>query len=174
MARIVLDEATGQVVGEIGEGDRIVRKASICYLDRVHVWRVEHFYKGNLREIVKWMGDLTPNEKALLFTVSPFVGYEDCCLKHENGNMLTFDDMVRLSCLSRSTVFETINCLITKDILYRGRNGRERQYFMNPWLFCKGNRINRVLQTMFRNYRIRVCQGVKWGNLREGDNVKAV
>jgi len=87
-------------------------------------------------------------------------------LKHDNGNLLTFDDIVALSCMSRSTVSVTLNTLIEKDILYRGKNSQERQYFMNPWLFCKGNRINKVLQTMFRNYRIRVLDGTKWKDVR--------
>jgi hypothetical protein len=164
---LVVNQETGEVLTEIGPGDRIVRKKSMDYLSSVKEWRIEHFYKGNLREISKWLQDLSPNEKAILFTISPFVGYEDCCLKQENGDMLTFDFIVKMSGLSRGAVSFSINTLIQKDILYRGKNSKERQYFINPWLFCKGNRINNVLKTMFRNYRIRVCQGVKWGSLKE-------
>lgn len=35
----------------------------------------------------------------------------------------------------------------------------------HQWLFCKGNRINKVLKTMFKNYRIRVLGGVKWKDM---------
>ena len=55
-----------------------------------------------------------------------------------------------------------INGLIEKDILYKGRNSRNVQYFANPWLFCKGNRINKVLKTMFKNYEIRTMDKTKW------------
>lgn len=157
---------TGEVTTEIRPGDRIVRAESIGYMHQSQEWKIEHFYKGNLPEVKKWMRDLTPGEKAVLFTVSPYVGYEDCCLKHENGDMLTFENIVELSGLSRGAVSATINTLIDKDILYRGKNAQERQYFVNPWLFCKGNRINRVLQTMFRNYKIRVLGGVEWKHCR--------
>lgn len=125
---LVVSPETGEVLTEIGPGDRIVRKKSLEYLERVKEWRIEHFYKGNLKEISKWLKDLTPNEKAILFTISPYVGYEDCCLKQENGDMLTFDFIVEMSGLSRGTVSFSINTLIKKDILYRGRNSRERQY----------------------------------------------
>lgn len=162
----VVDTISGEVHKELDPGDRILRKKSVDYLRSVKEWKIDHFYKGNLREIAKWMKDLSPNEKAVLFTVSPYVGYEDCCLKHENGDMLTFGFIVEMSGLSRGAVSYVINSLIKKDILYRGKNSRERQYFMNPWLFCKGHRINTVLQTMFRNYKIRVCQNIKWGNLK--------
>jgi len=164
---LVVNSETGEVMTEIGPGDRILRKKSVEYLESVREWKIDHFYKGNLREISKWMKELTPNEKAILFTVSPYVGFTDCCLKHENGEMLTFDFIVTMSGLSRGTVSHTINTLIQKDILYRGRNSRERQYFMNPWFFSKGQTINKILQTMFRNYKIKVCGNIKWSNLRE-------
>lgn len=162
----VIDNKTGEVLTELYDGDRIVRKKSLEKLHSVRDWKIEHFYKGNLREISKWMKDLSTNERAMLFTLTPYIGYDDCCLKHENGDMVTFDFIVSISDMGRATVSRTIVSLIRKDILYRGRNSRERQYFINPWLFCKGNRINNILQTMFRNYRIRVCQGVKWGSLK--------
>ena len=164
---LVVQAETGEVLTEINPGDRIVRKRSIERLKAVREWNIKHFYKGNLREITKWMKDLTPNEKAILFTVSPYVSYNDCSLKHENGDMLTFDFIVEMSGLSRGSVSYSINTLIEKDILYRGKNSKERQYFINPWLFCKGHEINTVLQTMFRNYQIRICNNMKWGNLKE-------
>lgn len=167
MDRIVVDRETGEITAELRNGDRILRAETIEYLRTTEEWRIEHFYKGNLDEIRKWMKELTPNEKAVLFTISPYVGYEDCCLKHDNGRMLAFDDIVELSCLSRGAVSQVLNSLIDKDIIYKGKNAREKQYFVNPWLFCKGNRINKVLQTMFRNYRIRVCNGMKWKDIRK-------
>ncbi len=167
MDRIIVNRETGEITTELHPGDRVVRAKSIEYLQSVQEWKIEHFYKGNLSEIKKWMKKLSPNEKAILFTVSPYVGYEDCCLKHENGKMITFDNIVELSGLSRGAVSKTINRLIKKDILYRGKNSKERQYFVNPWLFCKGNRINKVLQTMFKNYRVKICNGMRWIDIKE-------
>lgn len=165
---ILVSPDTGEKVGEILEGDVILRKNSIDYLSSYRVWKVEHFYKGNAAEMKKLMEELTPSEKALLFSIAVYVGYEDCCLKHDNGNELTTNDLIRLSGLGRSTTFETINSLIQKDILYKGRNSsKNRQYFINPWIFCKGNRINKVLKTMFKNYKIRVLGGMQWKNIKD-------
>ena len=165
--KLVVSPETGEVLTEINPGDRIIRKKSVEYLQTVKEWKIDHFYKGYLPEIRQWMKELTPYEKALLFTVSPYVGYEDCCLKHDNGHMLRFKDMVEMSCMPRSSTAKALRGLVSKDIIYRGKNSKEMQYFINPWLFCKGHRINTVLQTMFRNYKIRVCQNIKWGNLKE-------
>jgi hypothetical protein len=165
---LVVDELTGEVTNEMRPGDRVLRKESAesyAKLESVREWKINHYYRGNLPEIRKWMKGLSPQEKALLFTVSPYVGYTDCCLKHDNGNMFRFRDMVELSCLARSSAAVALRGLIDKDILYRGKNSKEIQYFMNPWLFSKGHTINKILQTMFRNYRIKVCQNIKWGNL---------
>jgi len=70
--------------------------------------------------------------------------------------------------MSRGLLYETIKSLAKKDIIYRGKNSKNRQYFVNPWLFCKGNRINKVLKTMFKNYRIKILGGKQWKYVKDG------
>lgn len=161
----IIDETTGEIVNEFNPGDRIVRKSSVEYLSDTQVWKIEHFYKGNIREVRKQLESLSVYEKAFLFTIATYIGYEDCCIKYDNGNCIGFDDLVKLSKMSRAKVSETINMLVKKDILYKGRNSKGLQYFVNPWLFCKGTRIQNVLKTMFKNYRIKVMGGIKWSDL---------
>lgn len=157
----------GEIVGAINEGDRIIRKASVDYLKDTEVWKIEHFYKGNINEIRKQLESLSIYEKAFLFAIATYVGYEDCCIKHDNGQCMGFDDLVKLCRMGRTKTMTTLNSLIKADILYKGRNSKGLQYFVNPWLFCKGNRIDKVLKTMFKNYRIKVMNGMKWGELKE-------
>lgn len=164
---IIIHPETGELIGELAAGDRVVRKASVAYLENTQVWRMENFYKGHSGELNKWMQELSVSEKAFLFSVVPYIGYEDCCLKHSNGRPLGTEDLVRVTGMARRTVYDAIAGLVKKDIIYRGKNAKERQFFINPWLFAKGNRINKVLKTMFRNYKIRVLGGVKWKNVRE-------
>lgn len=129
---------------------------------------MEHFYMGNIEEISKLMKNLDIYEKAFLFSIAPYVGYEDCCLKHpSNGVELKFDKLVEISGISRSKLSAVIGGLIDKDILFKGKNSNTIQYFVNPWLFCKGNRINKVLKTMFKNYQIQIFDGTKWKDLKE-------
>lgn len=160
---------------ELNEGDRILRKASIDAYDNIkrqnklyQEWKMEHFYRGNIEEICKVMKNLDVYEKAFLFSIAPYVGYEDCCLKYpSNGIELKFETLVDISGISRSKLSTVIASLVEKDILYKGKNSKTTQYFVNPWLFCKGNRINKVLKTMFKNYQIQVKDGTRWKDLEE-------
>jgi len=129
---------------------------------------MEHFYRGNIEEICKVTKTLDVYEKAFLFSIAPYVGYEDCCLKYpSNGIELKFETLVDISGISRSKLSTVIANLVEKDILYKGKNSKTMQYFVNPWLFCKGNRINKVLKTMFKNYQIQVKDGTRWKDLEE-------
>lgn len=162
---LIVNPDTGDVTGEVYEGDRVIRKASVEYLNNTQVWKLDSFFMGHVAEIKNWTQELTMHEKAFLFSIVPYIGYEDCCLKHSNGNPLGTEDLAKVTGMPRRTVYEVIGTLTKKDILYKGKNSKERQFFINPWLFCKGNRINNVLKTMFRNYKIRVLGGVAWKNV---------
>jgi len=159
---IIVDPKTGDITGQLYTGDRLVKRASVEYLNNTQEWKLDSFFKGHAGEISKWMDDLSILEKALLFCICSYVNYEDCHLQYSNGNDIGTEELVKISGMGRRQVYETINSLIKKDILYRGKNSKNRQYFVNPWLFCKGNRINKVLKTMFKNYRIRVLGGRRW------------
>ena len=128
---------------------------------------MQPFYKGNIGEIRKTMRELDVYEKAFLYSIATYIGYEDCCLKYDNGVELRFDALVEITGISKGKLSSVINGLVEKDILYKGKNSNTIQYFVNPWLFCKGNRINKVLKTMFKNYKVQVMNGTKWKDLKE-------
>ena len=97
-ARIVLDTETGVIVGELDKGDRILKYNSIeayrkiqesNYIngkdDKCENWSLDYFYKGNIAEIRAVMKELDTYEKAFLYSIAPFISYEDCCIKYDNG-----------------------------------------------------------------------------------------
>lgn len=163
---LVIMSGTGEIVGELNEGDRILRKESVEFLANTEEWRMENFYIGNVDEIKQWMNDLSTLEKAFLFSIVPYISYDDCHLTYKNGRDIGTEDLVVISGLSRSSTYDVIRSLVQKDIMYKGENSKCKQYFINPWLFCKGNRLNKVLRTMFKNYRIRVLDNQRWSELR--------
>ncbi|RPH40165.1 MAG: hypothetical protein EHM87_22795 [Burkholderiales bacterium] len=165
-SRYILDVKTGKIVDELKEGDRILRKGSCDYLSETQEWVIEKFSKSGMDEIRKLMLDLNVNEKAYMFCVSVYVGYTDCCLKYDNGKILDIDDFIYMTKLSKSTVYNVLNSLRKKDIIFRGKNSQGDLYFMNPWLYCRGNRISNVLKTMFKNYKIRVINK-RWGDMED-------
>jgi hypothetical protein len=162
----------GSYVTELSPDDRIIRKASIDYYNKIReldfekyeIWDIQHFYKGNIDEIKAQNESFDLYEKAFLFSVIPYIGYDDCCLKWANNKCINISGLEKITLLGKK-LGSVISGLRRKDIIYEGRNSAEVQYFMNPWLFCRGNKINVVLKTMFKNYRVRVMNGAKWGDM---------
>lgn len=167
---ILISPQTGERVGEIGEGDKITRKKSLDYLNDVAdlkdtiEWDSESFFKGHTDEIILLIKDLSIHEKAFLLSIVPYIAYESCHLRYNNGKDIGTEDLVTITQMSRSTTYETIQKLINKDVLCKAKNSKGRQYYINPWIFNKGNRINIVLRTMFKNYKIRTKNNIKWGD----------
>jgi hypothetical protein len=171
----VLNRTTGEIVRDLEPGDRIVsgksveakaRKKPAVDNSTIVEWNLENFTKMYVPEMRLWMKDLNQTEKAFLFSVGTYVSFDDCHLQYDNGRDIGSEDLVEITGLSRSIVYETIRSLVKKDIMYKGKNSTNRQYFVNPWIFCKGNRINKVLRTMFKNYRIRIMGGKQWKDLK--------
>lgn len=162
---LVVDPKTGEIKGNLNEVDRILKQKSLAYLQETQEWNMGHFFKGSVEEVRKILVDLSTCERAFLFSIMAYISYDDCHLGYSNGEDIGTNDLINIGGMGRSTTFEVINSLIKKDILYKGRNSKNRQYFINPWLFCKGHRINKVLRTMFKNYKIRVLNGIQWKNL---------
>lgn len=172
-AQIHIGDKTNVVV--LGEEDRIIRKKSIDRYNQLkeegsesyEVWDIQHFYKGNIAELQALMKSLSVYEKAFLFSVVTYVGYDDCCLKWNNNKCIDFDSLLKISGFSKGKLSEVLNSLRHKDIIYKGLNSLEIQYFMNPWLFYRGTKIEVALKTMFKNYKIKVKGNVKWGDLKD-------
>lgn len=124
----------------------------------------KEYAKTNTGELKLLIPDLGKTEKVLLLSLLPYVGYDDCCLKYDNGKELNVENMAKISGLSLSTTEDVVSSLKSKDVLYKGKNSRNVQYFVNPWICSKGNRFNKVLKRMFNNYYIRSL-GVQWKEL---------
>jgi hypothetical protein len=164
----------GDFCTELGPDDRIMRKASIDHYnkmkelesERYEVWNIQCFYKGNINEIKAQMESLDLNERAFLFSVIPYIGYDDCCLKWSNNKCIGLEGLGSITNLGKKLT-SVISGLRRKDIIYEGHNSKEVQYFMNPWLFYRGTKIEKVLKTMFRNYKVKICGDKKWGTMED-------
>lgn len=152
--RYVVDE-NGVIVGELGEGDRILRAKSIEHFEDKERTIYKSFCVLNVEEYMLIMKELDKNSKLVLSQLVPYVQYTTCLLAFPNGKPITSGDMTTVTGLSRHTVENALNVLLAKDILYKGRNSREVQWYINPHIVHRGRLTNKVLQTMFRNYKPR-------------------
>lgn len=176
----VVNPNTNETVNHINKGDKIVRKNSIEAFKLIKEqeakgscvnWNMKEFYKTNIEEMQLISKELSQSEKAFLFSITPYVSFDDNLLQIGKGKKsvdIGTEDLIEITGMSRSTLYSTIELLASKDIIYRGKNSRNKQYFVNPWLFCKGNRINKVLKAMFKNYKIRCKDNIAWKDLDDG------
>jgi len=44
----IISVATGEIIGSLEEGDRIIKGNTTEYLERTEEWKIENFYKGNI------------------------------------------------------------------------------------------------------------------------------
>lgn len=148
------------------DGDRVkvTRKESIDHLKNRKRWNDQLFTKGYINELRKVLPTLEPREKAFLMSIQPYISYFDCHLQYSNGKDIAIKNLVAITGYSRKTVIAILGSLVEKDILYRGKNSKNYQWFVNPWLFSRGKEINKVLKTMFQNYYIHMF-GCKWKDL---------
>lgn len=143
---------------------QLIKSKKIEESDKYISWDLKHYAKTNTDELRLLLPKLSKNEKIVILSILPYVGYDDCILKYSNGKELNVESISKISGLSISTVEDVVESLRHKDILYKGKNSRNVQYFVNPWICSRGNRINKVLKTMFKNYKIRTL-GVRWREL---------
>lgn len=99
--------------------------------------------------------ELSTTEKACVLSLIPYVRYQSCLICYKNGKSINANDIGKVIGKSRKRAIEVIEKLIKKGILYKGKNSHEVQYFFNPFLAKKGQYIDKVLKTMFRNYYVR-------------------
>lgn len=124
------------------------------------------FVKGGTEELKLVLKELDVYEKAFVLSLMPYVGYEDCAIKKGNGSPLGMKDFEDVSGISLRKIYDILNELKNKCIIYKGKTGSEVQYFMNPWLFYKGNKLNKVLKYMFRNYKVRSKNMKCWKDIK--------
>lgn len=164
--RVIVNVNSGEILQSAYSGDvvKITKKASMDYLSTRAVISGGNFFKGYVAELRLVLPTLSQGEKSLLFSIAPYVTYYSCHLQWSNGKDITVSSIVRISGFSKKTVLKLLGLLVSKDILYHGKNSRNYQWFVNPWIFSRGNEMNKVLKAMFKNYYIRVHK-CRWKDL---------
>lgn len=167
----VVDKNTGEIKDSIMVGDKvnITRRKKMEYLENTIEIPFKKFVKLNTDEISILAYELNKYDFAFLIAISKYVGYCDNCVKNRRGNPMSIDEIAEILNMPRSTVYKSINRLMEENILCKAKTS-EFQLYVCPYILCKGNRANKVLQTMFRNYKIRSLGGVKWKKLLKRDD----
>jgi hypothetical protein len=150
--RIINDD--GEIVNEIHEGDRITRGKSTVYLKDTIPW-------GKDMTFVKLFDDYFPKVSlelsggavAVMTMLSTYIAYESGMICSRTKDYpLNNHDIERITQLSEKTVSKLMDELVESKVFCRNHVGRSWQYFANPYIFCRGARINKTLEAMFKDY----------------------
>lgn len=172
----VIDIESGEIVNAVdlqpGDSARLV-KTSAKSLDYFKV-PFNAFAKLNTEEFTYLVGELTGGQLAFICSLIPWLSYCNNCLVNRRGDPLSAADIAKKLNMTRRMVDIRIAEMIDLHILFKGKNGHEFQIYMNPWIACKGNSVNRVLMNMFRHYKIRSKGGVTWKKLQKSEEAKSI
>ena len=154
MSRCVIDTETGEILGELDIGDRIVKKKSIEYLEStekveiIRSNRQERFSKlyYSINDILK-EDFTTVNDYKLYMMLMRYVRYDSCILAYDNGKELKQKDIIELSSIPNSTCRRTIQKFIDLRLLEKKGN----IFYCNPYVFCKGNRVYKSVIKRFKD-----------------------
>ena len=149
---LMVNPDTGEVVNEIYEGDSILRAESSEYLAQtIIIGKGKKFIKLFVDEIELLRKEkLTSAQWDILLFIMTHFRYDSGLVCFENGNPINSDDIAELAEMPKRTVFDTLEKLVSKKILAKNKTGHDIKYYINPYIFCKGQRINRTLHSMFK------------------------
>lgn len=152
-----VDAETGEMLGEIYEGDKIVRENDTdkenkkIYLNDGR--RFVKVYENVLNARGAAQDKLTNREVAVLMALATFVCYDSCCLReggHGNGKVLTQTDLAERLDMKYNN-FNAVFCsLRDKKALGTFCTGGVETITINPYIIMRGATVNATVADYFK------------------------
>lgn len=140
----------GEVVNEIRPGDRIVRAKSLdCLIDTVELNKGKEFIKVYPKMMFEVSKKLSGVESQMLNYLIQYIGYQTGILTFSNGRALTRSHIAQETEQDVKTVDKIMSSLIKKQVLGKHKSGKKVCFLANPFIFMKGNRVNKTLVKLF-------------------------
>jgi DNA-binding MarR family transcriptional regulator len=99
---------------------------------------------------VKELYDLKKSEVLFLYSLSPYLLWEENLLVDKDGLPLNQKRLCTELELDRKTVYKNMRSLEQKKCLIRIFDGRDAFYLINPSLMFKGEKINKSIPELFK------------------------
>lgn len=155
--RYEVDAETGEVLGEIYEGDKIVRANETAEESKKIYLNSERRFVKVYENVLKAKGEaqdkLTDREVAVLIALADFVCYNSCCLReggHGNGKVLTQADLAERLGMKYNN-FNAVFCsLRNKKALGTFRTGGVETITINPYIIMRGKQVNATVADYFK------------------------
>lgn len=118
------------------------------------------FMKLFISSAEKMYKELTPAEIVMVMRLAQFVSYTDCVLrKNGRGEVMGVTDVAEVLELDKSYVYRIFGSLEKKGVIghhvtgsiLKEYSGRARKvYTVNPFIYCKGEYVNRAVYDYYR------------------------
>lgn len=146
---------TGEVAGDLRQGDRIYRKASDEYLKNTILLNpTEAHTKIFFQPVEALVKELSPTELQVFFFLMGHISYETGIVAHfPNGKPMTRKTLASAMGVSIKTVDRTFNSLLQKEVIGKHKSGHSVYFTVNPWLLMRGRRISRDLYDEYKKSR---------------------
>lgn len=126
-------------------------------IDRLKWNENEPYVKMFKKQFSSLAFELSPSELIIALILTEYISYETGLIKKRSGAPITMQDIEELTGFSKKTVIKSMQKLISKKILFRGRTGNSEndpyQFYANPHIFFRGRYINPTLIAMFKDYK---------------------
>ena len=143
----------GEIVGNIKDGDRIIRYSSIKSYNNIvdSIISSGYFIKVYCHALDKLVKeDLNSSDFKVLLVCLKCYNYNTGLISNARGKELSANDFVDCSFLKRSAVYKSLNNLVSKGIIAKVKTLKNIKYYGNPFIFMKGKKINKTLYDMFK------------------------
>lgn len=110
---------------------------------------------------------LTPTEIAMVIGLAPYVSYTDCCIRvGGRGEVMSAQDIAKALEMDDAKVYRLIKSLEEKGVMghhvtgsiLKGYEGKVKKvYTVNPYIYCRGEKVNKVVYDFYENSGWRGC-----------------
>lgn len=140
-------------------GERIEEPLYRREVKRVELKDVK-FMKLSIAGTQKMLKELTPTEIVMVIGLAQFVSYEDCCIRiGGRGEVMSAQDIAKALEMDDAKVYRLIKSLEKKGVMghhitgsiLEGYEGKAKKvYTVNPFIYCKGRRVNKAVYDFYR------------------------
>ena len=143
---------------DIDENGEICKEFITAYDDsKVQVNQNKNFIKVFTDELMKIRKKMNSTDIIVSTILMHFISYESGMLtktgKNDERYPLINEDIEKITGLSNKVIVKTMKKLVDIGVYARAKHKRSFKYFANPYIFMKGNSINRTLKDMFKEYQ---------------------
>ncbi len=155
----IVDDETGEILGDIKEGDRIVSPKDEN--DQIKNYNSEKKFV-KLFDGTEELHKLLNNDGVFTTAIrlSKYVCYDDCILRtngHKNGRILDIHDLSELMDIPFNTLRKHISVLYKNGVLALCKTGSKGNpdlirdcIIANPDIFLRGSNVNKTVVAIFK------------------------